>query len=77
MKTLVSKITTKGQATIPVEVRQLLKVAPGDHIAFKVEGDQVALARARPADIAFARAVEPTLASEWLMQEDEAAYGDL
>lgn len=77
MKTMVSKITSKGQATIPAEVRRLLKVAPGDHVAFRIEADHVELARARPVDIEFARSIEPTLASEWLMEEDEAAYGDL
>lgn len=77
MKTMVTKITSKGQATIPVEVRRLLDVSAGDHIAFHVEGNHVELARARPMDIEFANALESTLTSEWLAEEDEANYGDL
>ena len=77
MKTLVSKITSKGQATIPVEVRRRLKVSIGDHVAFRIEGDHIELARARPLDLEFAESVGPTLASEWMTAEDEAAYGDL
>jgi AbrB family looped-hinge helix DNA binding protein len=77
MKTLVSKITSKGQATIPVEVRRRLKVGIGEHVAFRVDGDRVELARARPMDLEFAESIAPTLASEWMTREDEAAYGDL
>lgn len=77
MKTLVSTVTSKGQATIPAEVRRLLKLSVGDRIAFRVEDGRVELARARPLDIEFAEAVGPTLASEWLSKEDGAAYGNL
>jgi AbrB family looped-hinge helix DNA binding protein len=77
MKVLVSKITTKGQATIPAEVRRALKVSAGEHVAFRLEDGNVTLTRARPVDLEYAHAVETTLASEWLAEEDEAAYGDL
>ena len=36
MRELVSTITTKGQVTIPVEIRRLLGVASHDEIAFLV-----------------------------------------
>ena len=77
MKTLVSKITSKGQATIPVEVRRALNLSTGDHVAFRMQGGHVELVRAGPLDLEFAEAVGPTLASEWLAEEDEAAYGKL
>jgi antitoxin PrlF len=77
MKILVSKITTKGQATIPADVRRALKVAPGEHVAFRMNGGEVTLARARPVDLAYAQSLEATLADEWLAEEDEAAYGNL
>ena len=77
MKVLVSKITSKGQATIPVEVRRLLKVRTGEHVAFRVEGNSIELSKAGPMDLEFAESVAPTLASEWMTEEDEAAYGDL
>jgi AbrB family looped-hinge helix DNA binding protein len=40
-----SKVTTKGQVTIPIEIRRLLGVAPHDEVSFVVEGDHVALKR--------------------------------
>ena len=45
MREFVSTITTKGQATIPVEVRRLLGVAPHDKIAFLIEDGKVRLVR--------------------------------
>ncbi|MBV8212723.1 MAG: type II toxin-antitoxin system PrlF family antitoxin [Verrucomicrobia bacterium] len=35
----VSKITSKGQTTIPGEIRRLLKLKAGDRIEFVVEAD--------------------------------------
>jgi len=35
----VSTVTSKGQTTIPGEIRRLLKLKPGDRIAFVVEAD--------------------------------------
>ncbi|MBI2849166.1 MAG: AbrB family transcriptional regulator [Chloroflexi bacterium] len=46
MKELHSTITIKGQVTIPVEIRRLLRVGPHDKVAFLVEVDQVRLAPA-------------------------------
>ena len=41
MQHFVSSLTTKGQVTIPVEIRRLLGVAPHDKVAFLVEAGQV------------------------------------
>ncbi len=38
-----ARITTKGQVTIPIEVRRLLGVRPHDKVAFVVRKDQVCL----------------------------------
>lgn len=38
-----STLTTKGQTTIPVEVREMLKLKPGDKIRYVVNGDRVYL----------------------------------
>jgi len=35
----VSTVTSKGQTTIPGEIRRLLKLRPGDRIEFVVEAD--------------------------------------
>jgi AbrB family looped-hinge helix DNA binding protein len=33
------KVTTKGQVTIPLEVRERLNILPGAEVEFVVEGD--------------------------------------
>ena len=72
----ISKLTTKYQATIPKEIRELLHLHKGDHLRFDVDGDVVTLHRAQPLDLAYLQGVEGTL-SEWLSDADEEAYRDL
>jgi AbrB family looped-hinge helix DNA binding protein len=45
MREASSRVTTKGQVTIPVEIRRLLRVAPHDEVTFVVDGEQVQLKR--------------------------------
>ena len=72
-----SKITAKGQTTVPREIRAALKSKPGDMIAWDVEPDgRVAVRRIQPLDVEYLRAIQGTL-SEWHTAEDEKAYGDL
>ena len=35
------KVTTKGQVTIPLEIREQLDIQPGDEVEFIVEGNAV------------------------------------
>jgi AbrB family looped-hinge helix DNA binding protein len=42
---LFSTVTTKGQVTIPQEVRRVLGVTPHDKVVFVVDGDEVRLLR--------------------------------
>lgn len=73
----VAKITSKGQTTIPQDVRAALKVGPGDLIAWDIDANGVAtVRRVLPMDIDYLRAVEGTL-SEWTSAADEEAYRDL
>jgi AbrB family looped-hinge helix DNA binding protein len=73
----VAKITSKGQTTIPQEVRAALHVSPGDLIAWDIGADGTAtVRRVQPMDIEYLRAVEGTL-SEWAGQADEDAYREL
>jgi AbrB family looped-hinge helix DNA binding protein len=75
---LTSKMTSKHQATIPAPVRKALDLKAGDAVAFEiVPGQGVKLRKAGPLDMNFTRAVEGTLASEWLSKADEEAYRDL
>jgi len=38
-----STITSKGQVTIPAELRKTLGLMPGNRIAFRLEGDKLLL----------------------------------
>jgi AbrB family looped-hinge helix DNA binding protein len=40
-----STLTSKGQVTIPAEVRRRLGLRPGDHVGFVIEGDAIRLVR--------------------------------
>lgn len=40
---VMSKVTMKGQATIPKEIRDYLGLKPGDRVAFIQRGDEVVL----------------------------------
>lgn len=40
------RITSKGQVTIPIEIREKLGLLPHTEVVFEVEGDSVRLRRA-------------------------------
>jgi antitoxin PrlF len=44
-----SKITSKGQTTIPVEVRDLLGLKPGDTVSYEIRDKTVRIGKARSA----------------------------
>ena len=73
----ISRITAKGQTTVPREIRDALNSQPGDLIAWDVGPDgRVAVRRIQPLDVEYLHAVQNTL-SEWHTAEDEKAYGKL
>lgn len=72
----VSKLTTKGQTTIPREVRDALGLRSGDRISYRIEGGSVVIRKLTPVDVAHLRALQVTL-SEWSSPEDAEAYDDL
>jgi AbrB family looped-hinge helix DNA binding protein len=47
MVTASAKVTSKGQITIPAEIRQALSVAPGDRVSFSLEDGVVRVERER------------------------------
>ncbi|HUX62601.1 AbrB/MazE/SpoVT family DNA-binding domain-containing protein [Sulfuricella sp.] len=73
---LASKVTTKYQATIPLEVREKLGIRQGDMVAFELENGVVRLRRVVPLDVEYAKALAGTL-SEWASENDEEAYRGL
>jgi AbrB family looped-hinge helix DNA binding protein len=46
------KITTKGQVTIPVEIREKLGLLPHSEVEFEVVGQAVRIRKVRPAESA-------------------------
>ena len=75
-KPFISRLTSKGQATIPVDVRKALQLKPGDRVAFEVAGRKVTLRRVDPADRAFLKLSEQAF-NEWTSAEDQEAFRDL
>lgn len=45
----ISTITSKGQTTVPKEVREALNVGPGDKLTWEVRGGKVVVTTERPA----------------------------
>mgnify|MGYP000035337009 FL=1 len=39
----ITRVTSKGQMTIPVEIRRALGIGKGDHILVTVEGNEIRL----------------------------------
>jgi antitoxin PrlF len=44
-----SKVTVKGQTTIPVDIRERLGLKPGDSVGYEIVGGEVRLVRRRSA----------------------------
>jgi antitoxin PrlF len=49
-----AKITSKGQVTLPAEIRRLLRLKQGDRVVFEARNDAVTLRRVQVRD-AFAK----------------------
>lgn len=75
-QTVLSRLSSKGQVTLPKKVREAIGVRPGDAVAYEISKGVVTLRRAEPLDIAFHAALERTL-EEWASPEDDEAFGDL
>ena len=68
-----SKVSVKSQTVIPREVRERLRLKPGDTLRYRMTEEGILLdkAPANEADDPFATF------SEWSNEADEKAYGDL
>jgi antitoxin PrlF len=71
-----SRVSSKGQVTLPKTVREAIGVSPGDAVTYDVVNGVVTLRRLEPIDLAFHAALGATL-SEWGSEEDDEAYRDL
>lgn len=75
---LTSKVTSKGQVTLPKPVRERLQIQAGDTLAYEIEADgAVTVRKLRPFDRDWHQALSATLAEEWESPEDDEAFRDL
>ncbi len=77
VKRVASRLSSKGQVTLPKAVRAALGAKAGDLIGYEVDGNVVRLRRLAPFDAAFHAAVSGTLDEEWSSPGDEEAFRDL
>jgi antitoxin PrlF len=70
---ITSKLTSKAQTTIPLPVRNALRLGVGDELVYTIDGDRVILTKAQeaPADDPFATF------GEWASEADRIGYADL
>ena len=71
-----SRITARGQTTIPKRIREAANLREGDVLAFEVEGDHLAVRKVTPSRDEYLHGISEGL-GEWTSPEDEAAWRDL
>ena len=76
MGSKLAKVTSKGQTTVPRDVRDALHIAPGDILRFEVEGNHAIVSKVASEEYAYLKGLDSTL-GEWSSDADEDAYRDL
>lgn len=68
----IAKITTKGQVTVPLELRKALKVQEGDYLIFEKKGSSVNIKKmVHPSDFEdFARPIRERFRKEGITPGD-------
>ena len=69
---ITSKLSSKGQTTVPRTVRRALRLVEGDELVYEISGDKVVIRRARADDF-----VDPFATfTEWDGEADRKAYAN-
>lgn len=71
-----SRVSSKGQVMLPLEIREALGIRRGDVLAFRADGQEAVITKVAPLDTGWHRALQNTL-EEWHSPEDEEAFRDL
>ena len=72
-----AKMSSKGQVTVPADIRRALNVSQGDTLVWETTSHgQVIVKRVEPLDLDYLAAMSGTL-SEWNSAEDDEAFRDL
>ena len=70
---ITSKLTSKAQTTIPLSVRNALRLGPGDELVYAIDGERVIVTKA-----AKTSADDPFVTfSEWSSEADRQGYAGL
>ena len=72
----ISRITARGQTTIPKRVRDEIGLTESDVISFEVEGDHLIVRKVTRTRDDYLQGLSATL-GEWASPEDEDAWRDL
>ncbi len=72
----VSRITARGQTTIPKRIRDEMGLRDSDVISFEVQDDHLIVRKVTRAQDDYLQGLSATL-SEWASPEDEDAWRDL
>ena len=73
-KSLISSVTSKGQATIPSDIRRKAGIETGDKVLFSFENGRIILEKAQPVDMLWNKG-QSDMMVEW-NDPDEDAYND-
>lgn len=73
----ISKVTTKFQATIPLEIRERMGLKAGDAVEFEITDDDTVIVRKAITglDLDYLKMVEANL-TEWHSEDDDALLPD-
>jgi len=71
-----SRLSTKGQVTIPKAARAAIGLKAGDLVSYEVQDGVLLLRRAQPFDAVYHESLSETL-EEWNSPEDEEAFSGL
>ena len=71
-----SKITARGQTTIPKKIRDAANLSVGDVLAFEIEGERLVLHKVTQGQDDYLQALSGVV-GEWSSPEDEEAWRDL
>ncbi len=72
----ISKLSVKGQITIPKEIRKAIGLQPGDMVSYSVDNGVILLKRLQSFDSRFHAALSETM-EEWASPDDDEAFRDL
>ena len=71
-----SRVTARGQTTIPKRIREAAGLREGDLITFDLRGDHLVLRKVELAPDSYLKGVSGVM-REWASPEDEDAWRDL